>query len=273
LIKKFEKIDYYYILYILQNEFKKHNFNWENKPTVEKIKNITIPIPYLPNGEFDIEIQQEIVEKYNIINELKTKAKEYEDQIKNLIVKIDDDLSCSKPVQIKDIFTTKKGFSKYTKSYGQLHKGEYPVYSGSNIAPIMFIDTYDYEGEYLSWVVDGFAGYMKVLKGKFSATGHKGILTLKSNNIDIDYVKFILEPILRDLAKGRKGDKGSSEYTNVASSVVENAIIRIPTLHNGDFDLEAQQEIARKYKKIEEIKVTLQNEFTKIQNISINISM
>lgn len=264
-------LDLDYLRYEIQDTLLKQGFKWSQTASKEKVEKITIRIPALSNGDFDIEAQRSIIEKYNIVNDLKIKAKEYEEQIKNLIVKIDDEMIHSKTIQIKDIFTTKKGLSKYTKSYGQLHKGEYPVYSGSNIAPIMFIDTYDYDGEYLSWVVDGFAGYMKVLKGKFSATGHKGILTPKSNTIDIDYVKFILEPILRDLAKGRKGDKGSNEYTNVAPSVVENAIIQIPILSNGDFDIETQHEIANKYQKIEEIKLTLQNEFSKIQKITIKL--
>lgn len=265
------QLDTYFLKFMIENKVKQQYFGFTNKAGKDKFGKLSISIPTLPNGDFDIEIQQEIVKKYNTVNDLKIKAREYEDQIKNLVVKIDADMAHSKSVKIKDIFITKKGFSKYTKSYGQLHKGEYPVYSGSNIAPIIFIDTYDYDGEYLSWVVDGFAGYMKVLKGKFSATGHKGILTPKSSKIDIDYVKFILEPILRDLAKGRKGDKGSSEYTNVAPSVVENATIQIPILPNGDFDIEAQREIAHKYQKIEEIKTTLQNEFAKIQKVTIEV--
>lgn len=266
-------LDLDYLRYEIQDTLLKQGFKWSQTASKEKVEKITIRIPALSNGDFDIEAQRSIIEKYNIVNDLKIKAKEYEEQIKNLIVRIDDEMIHSKTIQIKDIFTTKKGLSKYTKSYGQLHKGEYPVYSGSNIAPIMHIDIYDYEGEYLSWVVDGFAGYMKVLKGKFSATGHKGILTPKSNKIDINYIKFILEPILRDLAKGRKGDKGSSEYTNVSPTVVENAMIQVPVLPNGDFDIKAQQEIAYKYQKIEEIKITLQNEFAKIQNVTIDISM
>ncbi|WP_298693743.1 N-6 DNA methylase [uncultured Sulfuricurvum sp.] len=241
----------------------------------KEAKNISIAIPILPNGTFDLETQKNIIEKYNVITDLKAKAKEYQHRIKNLKIKIDHSLESQKfkEILIGEIFITKKGLSKYTRSYGQLHKGEYPVYSGSNVAPIIFIDTYDYDGEYLSWVVDGFAGYMSVLKGKFSATGHKGILLPKSTQIDINYVKFILEPILRELAKGRKGDNGSNEYTNVAPTVVENVTIPIPILSDGSFDLEIQQEIAQKYQKIDEIKATLQNEFAKIQKVSIDISM
>ena len=120
------------------------------------------------------------------------------------------------------------------------------------------------------YVVDGFAGYMKVLTGKFSATGHKGIMVLKDSNIDLDYVKFILEPILRELAKGRKGDNGASEYTNVAPKVVENSVIKIPILENGNLDLKTQKEISKKYLMIEQIKASIQDELIKIEKLIIN---
>lgn len=233
-------------------------------------KDIILKIPTLPNGDFDIKAQEEIIEKYNLINDLKLKVAEYKQNIKNIKVKIDNELENFKEPKIKDIFDVKKGLGKYTRSYGQQHNGEYPVYSGSNIAPIMHIDTYDYDGEYLSWVVDGFAGYMKVLTGKFSATGHKGIMILKDSNIDLDYVKFILEPVLRELAKGRKGDNGASEYTNVAPKVVENSIIKIPIFLDGSFDIETQKEIAKKYLIIEQIKISIEEELSKIEKLMVN---
>lgn len=245
--------------------------NSNKRVTVDIIKNIILEIPILPNGDFDIKAQEEIIEKYNIINDLKSKVSEYKQNIKNLKVKIDDELENFKEVEIKDIFEVKKGFGKYTKTYGTQHIGEYPVYSGSNIAPIMFIDTYDYDGKYLSWVVDGFAGYMKVLTGKFSATGHKGIMILKNSNIDLDYVKFMLEPILRESAKGRKGDNGESEYTNVAPKVVENSVVKVPILKNGDYDLDTQKSISQKYLLIEQIKANIEDELNKIEKLAINI--
>lgn len=260
---------------MIELEHCKHLYGFDRglRSSLKNMKQVKISIPVLSDGNFDIETQLSIIEKYNVINDLKIKAKEYEEQIKNLVVQIDVDIAHSKSVEIKDIFMTQKGLSKYTKSYGQLHKGEYPVYSASNIAPLTFIDTFDYDGKYLTWATNGFAGYIKVLNEKFSANGDRGVLIPKSTSVNIDYIKFVLEPILRELAKGRKGDKGGDEFTKVYPSMVENVTIQIPILPNGDFDIETQQEIANKYQKIEEIKITLQNEFAKIQKVSIDLSM
>jgi type I restriction enzyme M protein len=263
------KLNDLFLKIIIENQAIKENFGFTNKAGKDKLGNMILEIPILPNGEFDIIAQQNIIEKYNLINDLKLKVAEYKQNIKNIKVKIDNELENFEEPKIKDIFDVKKGLGKYTRSYGQQHSGEYPVYSGSNITPIMHIDTYDYDGEYLSWVVDGFAGYMKVLTGKFSATGHKGIMVSKDLNIDLDYVKFILEPILRESAKGRKGDNGASEYTNVAPKIVENSIIKIPILKNGNYDIEKQKEIAKKYLMIEQIKVSIEEELSKIEKLSI----
>lgn len=72
------------------------------------------------------------------------------------------------------------------------------------------VDSFDYDGEYLTWAKDGLAGYMMLHSGKFSLTGHRGILIPTDNcqNIDLTYIKYVLEPIFRANKKGREGDLG-----------------------------------------------------------------
>ena len=262
-----------YIKIKLEQEIARTGANYSTKFYFNKLVeyDIKFAIPILPNGDFDLKAQQAVVERYNIVNDLKTKAKEYEQALKELTITVEDDITRSKNVLISDIFDTKKGLSKYTKSYGHNHKGEYPVYSASNIAPLTFIDSFDYEGKYLTWATNGFAGYIKVLDERFSINGDRGLLIPKTDEIDIDYVKFTLEPLLRALAKGRKGDKGGDEFTKVYPSMVENTAISIPTLPNGNFDIQMQQTIAEKYNKIEEIKSLLSAELKKIRDFSLAI--
>jgi len=252
-------------------ESKKHLYGFDRglRASLKNMKNIEITLPILDDGSFNIEYQEDRIKKFNVVNDLKSQILKYKQKIKDIRVTINYDFARKKEIKISEILDTKKGLSKYTKKYGQEHKGDYPVYSASNNAPLTYIDTFDYDGKYLTWATNGFAGYIKVINDKFSANGDRGILMPKVDNIDLDYIKFIIEPILRELAKGRKGDKGKDEFTKVYPSMVENVMITVPILENGDLDLITQKEIAEKYLKIEQIKSSIQNELEKIEKISI----
>jgi type I restriction-modification system DNA methylase subunit len=261
-----------YLKYAIENEACVQGFGFTNKAGKSKIRNIKIPVPIFSDGRFDIEAQKDLVEKYVLIADLKQKIKEYKGNIKNFSVEIDHDFECFKEVNISDLFKTKKGLSKYTKKYGQTNHGAYPVYSASNTAPLTCIDTFDYDGEYLTWATNGFAGYIKILNEQFSVNGDRGVLVPKMDNIDIHYIKFTLEPKLREIAKGRKGDRGSNEFTKVYPSMVESMHITIPTLKNGNYDLVTQRQLADKYCKIEGVKQMLQEELSNLESIQVDIN-
>jgi type I restriction enzyme M protein len=264
-----ETLSNLFLKYIIEDEAYKEGFCFTNKAGKSKLKELRIKIPINEKKQFDLIAQNKIVEKYNLIKELKEKINEYRENIKNLTIQIENEFEHSKKVKISEIFETKKGLSKYTKGYGNSHQGEYPVYSASNNSPLTYIDTYDYDGEYLTWATNGFAGYIKKISGKFSVNGDRGLLIPKEKNIDILYIKFTLEPILRQLAKGRKGDKGKDEFTKVYPSMVEDVEIDIPLNKNFKFDLKAQEEIANKYQKIEDIKLAINKELEKIENLTL----
>jgi Type I restriction modification DNA specificity domain. len=133
-----------------------------------------------------------------------------------------------------------------------LTKGKYPVYSASGSSPLIHIDTYDYDGEFLSWSTNGFAGTISVLNEKFSINGDKGLLLPKNDREDLDlyYLKYILEPVFREMAKGRKGDNGVDEFTKLYPSMLEEIMVPVPIDENGEISLILQIEIAKKYKMI-----------------------
>lgn len=276
LIPKYDNINLEYMKCILEPIFRKTkkgriDENGKNEYTTLPpfmIKDIKIPLP-IKNNKINLQIQNSIAEKYSLIEDLKNKIGKYKQEIKDITVTISFDFEAKKEVKINEIFDTSKGLSRYTKKYGQDHKGDYPVYSASNKAPLTYIDTFDYDGKYLTWATNGFAGYIKVIDEKFSANGDRGILIPKDDNVDLEYMKFNIEPILRELAKGRKGDKGKDEFTKVYPSMVENVTITVPILESGNLDLNTQKEIAEKYLKIEEIKKSITEELEKIEKIPV----
>lgn len=206
----------------------------------------------------------------SLVEDMSISLKTFQEGIKELSEKKKPELN-KQTYKIKNLFDIEKGKSLYTKKYGNLNKGDSPVYSASNNAPLTYINTNDYDGQYLTWATNGFAGYMMLLEGKFSINGDRGLLKPKMPNINLLYVKNIVEPKLRELAKGRKGENGSDEFTKVYPNMVEEVEIVMPIDDNGNFDLETQKDIVDKILYVEDIKKTIEEYKIQIKNLLVEI--
>ncbi len=211
-----------------------------------------------------------LLEFASIVDDVADSMKGLQEEIKEISEKKKPDISY-KSFVIKNLFDLEKGFSKYTKNYGNQNKGAYPVYSASNIAPLTHINSFDFNGEYLTWATNGFAGYIKVISDKFSINGDRGLLKPKQKNINIKYVKYKLEPILRELAKGRKGEKGENEFTKVYPSMISDIKIDFPVDNNGEISTDIQNEIVEEFVFIEKIKEKVQEYKKTINELNIEI--
>ncbi len=83
-----------------------------------------------------------------------------------------------------------------SKDYINNHKGDYPVYSSQteNDGELGKIDTYDYEGEYLTWTTDGAnAGSVFYRNGKFSVTNVCGLLEVIDDSVVPKYLFYVLQ--------------------------------------------------------------------------------
>jgi len=217
-----------------------------------------------------------IIEKEDILT-----IDEFNDEIKNMkntlaelegITTLSKDKKyLTKSIPITELFDPKKGNAKYTKKYIHNHGGVYPVYSSqtSNNGEEGRIDTYDYDMECFTWTTDGiYAGTVFHRNGKFSITTHCGILELKEQykgKVDFEYLDFVLNQTLPKMTLGEWANKrlGVKRMSEIS--------IKIPIKPNGEFDLAKQQEIATKFKKIEEIKNKLQINYYKIAKSEVKI--
>jgi type I restriction enzyme S subunit len=83
----------------------------------------------------------------------------------------------------------------YSKDYLSKHLGKYPVYSSqtANDGQLGCIDTYDFDGDYLTWTTDGaYAGTIFHRIGKFSITNVCGLINLKSDYILLRFLYYWL---------------------------------------------------------------------------------
>src|SRR5882724_8742878 len=124
---------------------------------------------------------------------------------------------------ISELFTPERGKSIYTRSYGLANAGPYPVYSASRTAPLCSINSYKYAGRYLTWTANGYGGRVQIIDSKFSVNGDRGVLVPKPGvDLDLVYIKHVLEPLLIEQAIGRLVDGRKNGYTKVSPEIVMN---------------------------------------------------
>jgi len=218
------------------------------------IADVTFDIPVDSDGNICLDAQREFTKRYEALDEIKNELRQQCLEIYNYNIAVDFSSYNMHEVPLANIIDPVRGKSIYTKKYGDSHNGEYPVYSASANKPLTSIDTFDYDGSYLSWSTNGFAGTVTILSGKFSINGDRGILLPKRDDIDIEYLKYILHPIFRRLAKGRKGDRGVDEFTKLYPSMIKNVGIPFPFDDDGSINFDEQKEIAKTYATVEKYK-------------------
>ncbi len=253
-----------FLKYEIERQAEKQNFSYTKKAGKSKISNIEIPLPVDYNNEIDLKQQNKVAEQIKLIDELKIKIKEYQQTIKNVIIDTKDNYKY-KEVKINDIFEI-LGEKNLTKTYIESNKGEYPVYSGQieNGGVFGFIKSYKYDEIILTWVTYGNSGNIRKRSGKFNIGRNNCGLRPLDKNIDLNYIKFIAEPIFISNVKGEK-------QKSLPQSIVKNITIKIPVNKDGNFDTDKQKEIAEKHQKIESIKKAISGELFKIQNAVIEL--
>ena len=257
LLLKDTNIDLEYAKYTLEPIFRelkkgRQGDNGENEYTSLPpfmIQSVKFAVPVDHNGEPWLEKQKEIAAGYVTLEQTKETVVEQIANLSQVSIVPNCDEYAIEYLPLSELFDTIKGKSKYTKKYGNLHSGPYPVYSASSQGTLTHLDTYDYDGRYMTWSTNGFAGTILILDGKFSINGDRGILVPKNGrqDLDFDYMKFTLEPIFRELAKGRKGDNGEDEFTKLYPSMLNDIMVPIPVDGEGNISLSLQKEIAQKF--------------------------
>ncbi|WP_156104136.1 restriction endonuclease subunit S, partial [Campylobacter sp. MIT 97-5078] len=122
------------------------------------------------------------------------------------------------------------------------NKGEYPVYSSQtkDEGVMGYINTYDFEGEYITWTTDGiYAGTCFYRNGKFNCTNVCGTLKIKDTNTIL--YKFMVQVL--NLATPNYVVRVANP--KLMNNVMANIKIPLPPL-------EIQKQIVRECEKVEE---------------------
>jgi type I restriction enzyme S subunit len=172
-------------------------------PNVPQSSLAAIEIPVPP-----IEVQSKIVEildnfteleaelEAQLEAELEARRKQYEYYRNQLLTfdKVGGARFDVKWMKMKDVCSLQRG-KVYSKKYISENKGSYPVYSSqtANNGILGKINSYDYDGTYLTWTTDGaYAGTIFYREGKFNITNVCGLISISQDFLDLRFLYYWL---------------------------------------------------------------------------------
>ncbi|MGL2519978.1 restriction endonuclease subunit S [Helicobacter pylori] len=162
--------------------------------TIADLRDLLIPLPPL-NEQIAIANILSDVDRY--LYSLDALILKKESVKKALRIKMLNQILASNRVEFKkigEICLIKRGRVIAKKILQE--NGKYPVYSSQtlNNGILGFIDTYDFDGEFLTWTTDGaYAGSVFYRNGRFSITNVCGLLQVIQDNILHKYLYYILQ--------------------------------------------------------------------------------
>ncbi len=281
-------LDIHYLHIELKRAFKTQEFDWRNKATKNKIANISISIPVMEDGTYDLAAQVDIANKYSIVETKKNAL--LDDKKKLLNTSIDIDLSkyhyVNKAVkEVIDLSQSSTNGSKFTLGFIQKHPGSIPVYGAAKFEEkvgygyvmdnAVIVETLNgkttkskvkYFEDCLTYNIDGQGGcgYIFYRKGRFSLSEKVKPLIIFDKYrdcLDPEYLKYVMQPVFLANVRGRK----------ITKAIIEELLIPIPIKEDGNFDLDAQKEIAGKYKQVENIKKALCKQIDSVLKIGLEM--
>ncbi|EEL5106773.1 TPA: restriction endonuclease subunit S [Klebsiella pneumoniae] len=255
-----------YLAYFFQSEiFQTQKMKYITGAKVRRVSSgdlskIKIPIPSSNNPEKSLAIQAEIVrilDKFTALTaeltaELTARKKQYNyyrDQLlsfdeKNRGSHLEKLLDGAEVewVSLGNLTSLRRG-RVMSKGYFVDNVGDYPVYSSqtANNGMIGSIDTFDFDGEFVSWTTDGAnAGTVFYRTGKFSITNVCGLISIK-NGAPLNY-KFLFYWLSTEAKKHVYAGMGNPK---LMSHQVEKIPVPIPYSNNPEKSLAIQSEIVR----------------------------
>lgn len=254
-------LNYKYLFYWLSIEAKSHVYSGMGNPKLmsHQVEKIPVPIPCPNNPEKSLAIQAEIVrilDKFTALTaeltaELTARKKQYN--------YYRDQLLCFDEAEVEwktlaDVAILRRG-RVMSKGYLEQNAGDYPVYSSQTARNGMIgsIDTYDFDGEFISWTTDGAnAGTVFYRTGKFSITNVCGLIKIHENYpISYKYLYYWLS------IEAQKHVYSGMGNPKLMSHQVEKITVPIPFPASPEKSMLEQQRIVGILDKLEAITFSL----------------
>lgn len=178
-------------------------------------------------------------------------------------------------IPIGELFQPVGGNPKFIQRYIEANPGKCPVYSASLVRPFGYVNRFDFEGEYLSWTMNGYAGYVSEIRGRFSVTRDRGIFLPRPGVTipDLTYLRLAMEPVLTASAVGRRIDGKRNTYTKLYPESAAQVVIRLPVDNSGQLDHNLMSELGARYRRVELAKSEIKSVLEAMQRSIVTIGV
>jgi hypothetical protein len=176
-------------------------------------------------------------------------------------------------IAVRDLFEGQNGRPVFVKNYMDKNRGPYPVYSASLDEPFGHVSTFDYDGTYLTWVLNGYGGRVREVTGKFSVNRDRGVLVPRDGvaALDMTYLRYAIEPVFLAAAVGRRVDRQLNEYTKLYPKEAVKLKIPIPVTEHGEYDHKKMVELGARLRRIEAAKVEVRRKLQEVLDARVSI--
>ncbi|MBI2437006.1 MAG: N-6 DNA methylase [Candidatus Magasanikbacteria bacterium] len=270
-----------YLMLQLTNAKHKYGFDRGLRSSLKNMAQVFVSLPFDLEGNIDVQIQKEMLEKYQVVKETKQKVEEYKKKIGEFQVEIKNESQNSKLMKINDIFDIVSGYA-FKKSLFTGNSSDVPIIRIQNISEkrpsfVYYPKLEKINDKFLvkkdDYLLPLSGSFFRLTKwkedGKFYLNQRVAKFSMKHDFVDKLDENFIKTMI--NVIEDRIYSMGYSANNNLRIGDVENIEIQIPLDQEGEFDLLAQKEIADKYKKIENIKLSITKKLEEIFQTEIEL--
>jgi type I restriction-modification system DNA methylase subunit len=147
-------------------------------------------------------------------------------------------------------------------------KAGVPVYSANVNQPFGFLkksNLKDFSRPALIWGIDGIFDWGYIPENvPFAATDHCGVLYIKDPKLFPKYLYYTLKTTKEQYGFDRT-------YRASLANMKDVVTIEVPVDKNGDFDLDAQKEIAENHERLEKLKSSIIEQLQNLSTIQISV--
>ena len=255
-----------YLLYQLESNKIKYSYDRTLRPSLKSMGYFDIKIPIDKNDNFDIKIQKELVDRYNLLKELKNELKEKISELNSIKINIQSNLKDFKEFKIIDLLIPQSIPKKITKK-DLLKNGKYVVYSSQfdNEGIVGYLNDFMFEPSKEN-IYFTFGDHTKALFKRdkpFSVIDNVKVLKLNKDFvdlIDLNYIKYSWINLIPNLGYTRHWKEA------------KNIRIKIPLDKDNNIDVKKQNIYSKKYININQIRKDLTSQIDSIIKTIVDIS-